>query len=311
MDFGASKFNIFWLILLFGVINLEFAVCYKCEFKDVISYGYYACNIIPDSSIIEEKHVNGKIDDNIEGITFYGTVNGVSHITQSELAFCQRFKNLYKIFVYDVKSVDKNLFHQCRNLYEIWITNSEIEEISEKLFYEQPQLTEIRLNENKLRTLPEDVFTNQKELLYLHLFSNQISCLPSNIFKSLTKLTDLTLFRNNIQELPKNIFVRLENLRELNLHGNQLTTIHADSFGIHKRLFRVDLNANKINAIDEKLIEDTTVKSILMYANVCSKEIIEGRNKIKEKLSTCFKNYRPREEQSNQNLKCLFLNVSN
>jgi len=310
MDFGASKFNIFWLILLFGVINLEYADCYKCEFKDVISYGYQ-CNIIPDSSHIEEKYLDGNTDDGVKRIIFNGTVNGVSHITQSELAFCQRFKNLWEIFVYDVKSVDENLFHQCRNLNEIWITNSEIEEISEKLFFEYPQLYIIYLEHNKLRTLPEDVFTNQKELLQLYLNDNQISCLPSNIFKSPTKIWHLDLNRNKIQELPKNIFVRLENLRELILYGNQLTTIHADSFGIHKRLFRVDLSTNKINAIDEKFIEDTGVKSILMYENVCSKEVIEGINKIKEKLSTCFKNYRPREEQSNQNHKCLFLNVSN
>jgi len=83
MNFGASKFNIFWLILLFCVINLEFAVCYKCEFED--DWIAYICNIKPDSSSIEEEHLDGKSEDNVERITFNGTVNGVSHLTQSEL----------------------------------------------------------------------------------------------------------------------------------------------------------------------------------------------------------------------------------
>jgi len=322
-------FNIFWLILLFCVINLEYADCYKCEFEN--DWEDYYCNIKPDSNSIEEKHIDRKTDDNVKRIYFNGTVNGVSHVTQSELSpICRRFENLEYIDVYDVKSVDENLFQQCRNLKIVSIIKSEIEEIPENLFVEQPQLTSINLRVNKLRTLPENVFTNQKELEYLYLNDNQISCLPSNIFKSLKKLRRLDLYRNKIQslnpkwfetlqsitflflsdnkinDLPKDVFAQLGNLEWINLDDNQLTTIHSDSFGIHKYLEYIYLQNNKINAIDENFIDNITVKSSLdMSGNICSNEDIEERdeNKVKQKLSTCFKNYRPRQESSKKNHK--------
>jgi len=144
METKDSKFLVFWLILLFCVIKLEFGNCYKCDFEDF--YSSYICNTIPDSSSIEEKHLEGKTDDNVRTIYFNGTRNGISHLTHSELTpICQRFKNVLEIRIYDIKSVDENLFQGCENLTTAWITDSEIEEIPEKLFFEQPQLTSINL----------------------------------------------------------------------------------------------------------------------------------------------------------------------
>jgi len=297
MNLKASNFFVFWLIILFCVNNLEFSICHKCHFDKIASS--YFCEIIPSSSSSEKKH----------------------HDEKTELtSICERFKNLIRIDVYELKSVDENLFQQCRNFYKVWIQNSEIEEIKENLFLKHSRLTYINLSSNKLRTLPEDVFINQKELDFLDLSQNQISCLPSNVFKSLTRLQYLKLegnkieslnpkwfenlqslpylhlSYNKIQNLPKNVFARLENLENLYLNRNQLTTIH-------RKLEYISLKNNKINAIDEKLIDNTAVSELFMNGNVCRNQTIEKRDKIKQQLSTCFKNYQPRQESSKQNYK--------
>jgi len=321
MKFKASKIFVFWLIILFCVNNLESAICHKCHFDKIASS--YFCAIIPNSSSTEEKHREGKTDDNIGRIRFNGTLNDVTHLTQSELTpICQRFNNLKRIDVYDVKSVDENLFQQCRNLKEIWITNSEIEEIPEILFFENPQLTTIRLTGNDLKTLPENIFINQKALVRLHLEWNQISCLPSNIFKALTNLLYLhlsgnkieslnskwfenlqslnwlCLYNNLIKDLPKNVFAQLENLNSLKLNGNQLLTIHADSFGNVRNLRRINLQNNKINAIDEIFINNLAFDMLDMSQNVCVDEYFGVAYKIKEKLRNCFNNYHSHEDRS-------------
>jgi len=324
MNIKASNLFSYWLILLLWLINLEYVIGLKCKF--VYYKTYYHCIIIPDSIKIKEKHLDVKTVNDVYGIDFNGTLNGVSHLNKSELTpICQRFKNLNKIRVEDIKHVDENSFQQCRKLMYIYITNSKFKEIPENIFIENPQLVIVYLGNNKLRTLPEDIFINQTELEYLFLEQNEISCLPSNIFKSLTKLQWLYLYRNKIQslnpkwfenlqslevldlsdneiqDLPKNVFSRLENLVGLELNGNQLKTIHSDSFGIHRKLNYIYLTNNKINAIDEKLIDNTAVKELDMRKNVCSKQNITVRNKVKEKLSNCFSIYQQRQDQSKQN----------
>ena len=106
--------------------------------------------------------------------------------------------------------------------------------------------------------------------------------------------------KNKIKDLPKNVFAHLINLRQLHLDDNQLTTIHSDSFGIHRNLQDIDFENNKINAIDEQFIDNTAVGGVLigMEGNICTNEVIDARNIMKEKLNNCFKNYQPRGEST-------------
>jgi len=316
MNIRASKFCVFGLILLIFVVNLELAVGLKCEFE--YSGNSYLCNVIPDSSSIEENHFYGNTDDDVGKIRFNGTI-------KESTPFCQRFENVTKIDVFEKKSVDESMFQQCRYLKEAGISFTDIEEIPEDLYAEHYQLTHIYLGRNKLRTLPENVFSNQEELNKLYLDQNQISCLPPNIFKSLTRLQILTLSENKIQslnpkwfeslqslaelnldfneiqDLPRNVFAQLDWLEWLYLEGNQLTTIYSDSFQIHRNLKLIDLTNNRINAIDEKFIDNVEVEWIDMRGNICNNEEIRERYYIDEKLRNCFNNYQSRQGSSKQN----------
>ena len=312
------KFFYIWLTLLLSVVSLKFYICSKCDFE---YWQGYTCKIIPDSSRIDEKHVDGMTDVDVKRIEFTG--NNKIHLTQSDLGpSCQRFKNLTDVSVNNVKFVSENSFQKCKNLNYIRIKDSEVEEIPENLFSYQPNSNEIHLINGKLKTLPENVFLNQRNLKWLHLFDNQIACLPPNIFKSLTKLREINLsgnkiqslnpkwFKslqslgylklndNKIQNLPKNIFAQLNNLEHLFINDNQLRTIYSDSFGILRYLTTIEFNNNKINAIDEKVIDNTAVKRLDMTVNICSNENIKERIEIKNKLSNCFNNYRSRVESN-------------
>jgi len=57
----------------------------------------------------------------------------------------------------------------------------------------------------------------------------------------------------------------------------------------------IDLSDNKINAIDERLIDNSAVNVLNMNYNICSKENIQERDQMKQKLKKCFENYRPRK----------------
>lgn len=298
-----------WITFLFGVINLEFAFCYKCRFSYEASLIFdreYSCIVVPDSDYRANNHDNGMTDNYVKAIILKADFIS-EHLTQSTfLPFCERFRNADRIMT-NVKSFDENLFGGCNNLKKIEIVDSKIVNVPEKLFYKHSKLVKIFFVDNNLTTLPENVFINQKELKVLYLHYNQISCLPSNIFKSLTKLqylnlegnkikslnpnwfenlqslTALNLVSNKIQELPKNVFVKLEKLKILNLKHNQLTTIHSDSFGKYKNLQNVHLFGNRINSIDEKLFNNTGIK-IYMIKGVCTD------------MNNCINNYQPREE---------------
>ncbi|KAL7012754.1 hypothetical protein ACKWTF_015022 [Chironomus riparius] len=316
------KFFAILLTFLLCILNINYAICSKCDFEQLYSY---TCKIKPDSSSINEKHDDAKTDNDVETTEFDGNDN--EDLFQLDLSpFCQRFKNMAEVNVNNVKFISENSFQKCKNLKEIWIEDAEMEEIPENLFSNQSNLIQIIFKNGKLKAIPENTFKNQKKLEHLNLEINKISCLPPNIFKSLIKLTKLNLRENKIQslnpkwfenlhslrtlwlninkirDLPKNVFVNLKNLNKLYLNDNQLTALHSDSFGIHRYLEIIGLKNNRIDAIDERIINNSAVKKLDMIGNVCSTEDIERSDKLKEKLSNCFKNYQPSDQPREQSM---------
>ena len=307
-------FGLYKLILLFCIIRIKFSLCFNCILDD----NGRKCNITSNSSITKE----------INNVEVYVDGNLIKNQNLSQ--FCQRWRHLEKIKIENVRTLDKNLFQQCRNLKRIEIGPSKIEKLPEILFSANLNLTHIFIRKNKIFSLPEKIFSNQKALWYLYLNENQLSCLPSKIFMPFTKLKELGLSRNKIQSLnkkwfenlqslvylylssnkiqnlPKNVFINLKKLEYLFLKNNQLTTIHSDSFGNHENLKFIYLNSNQINAIDAKFINNTAVSVIEMDGNICNNEIIETKTEMKEKLKNCTMNYESRPEKCKIILKLSF-----
>ncbi|KAL7051765.1 hypothetical protein ACKWTF_004608 [Chironomus riparius] len=306
--------------IIFLIISISFEVSssFKCEFKainDLATPGYI-CYI--KSIVGKEIHVPGKSDNDVRMVGIK-KIQNLSKLTQSEYPICQRFPNLKIVHIVSIESIEDNMLNHCKNLTIADLSNNKIQQVPENFYAENPKLDHLSLEGNKLTTLPENIFINQKELRSLYLIKNQITFLPPNIFKSLISLKDLqisfnkikilhpewfvnlqnlrTFFatNNEISDLPKDVFSSLESLEYLYLDSNQLTTIHSDSFGHIQKLSWISFNDNKINAIDAKIIENTSADRFEMNANVCAVEFINLK-KNSNKLKKCFENYQPREE---------------
>lgn len=305
--------------IFLSLVNFQLNYGFKCEYRET-SYVGYECELKPDTSIIREQQLTGINDDEINKVRFHGNNNKISNFTTSQFPFCDRFKNVKIFDIYDIKFIDESLLKNCKNITEVWIYDTDIDDISEDFFNENSKLNSLAISRNKVTTLPENIFINQHEIDELLLDENEINYLPSKIFKTLTKLRTLYLGKNQIEklnpawfesltnlehlslndneitDLPENVFISLERLQKLWLDGNQLTTIHADSFWDHKNLTAVFIRNNRIQAIDEEFFDLTAVSSLDMQGNVCFNKAITRKDQIKRKLEKCFENYQPRHE---------------
>ena len=125
-------------------------------------------------------------------------------------------------------------------------------------------------------------------------------CINPRWFETLVNLESLYLDDNQISDIPKNAFAALKNLNELWISSNSIKVIHSDSFSQHPKLASVYLMYNRINAIDEKFIDNIGIKNLQFTNTKCAqKQFVpesEDKSKLKEVLKTCFENYEPRVE---------------
>lgn len=281
-----------YLIFVFGFINIDFGVGYKCEFYK--SWIEYSCIVYPETSDIIEQHDSDHNDNMINAITFNGDLNRISRLTQSELLFFGRFKNIIHYDFYGIDDVPVGFFSNYSQLVTLELTDGTLTTLPENIFANQRELRELNLPRNKINFLPSKIFKALESLKNLYLNKNNISRLPANIFESLKNLERLELDNNKISDLPKNVFKSLRNLKYVKLANNRLKTIHFDSFGPQKGQ-SILLEGNPINAMDKKLI--AIEPDISMPENSCSlKTGYIWRDEIQELLKKCFENYQPREE---------------
>ncbi|XP_070508445.1 leucine-rich repeat-containing protein let-4-like [Chironomus tepperi] len=220
----------------------------------------------------------------------------------------------------DMESLPELIFSNLRQLRDLQIEYTKISSFPPKIFSSLDSLTFLDLIGNKITSLNPKWFENLQKLDHLHMSNNKIVEIPANAFSSLPKLTYITLARNNIKSLhsnsfqnlkslktlylsnnditdfPKNVFKSLESLTFLWIGDNKIKTIHSDSFGKHSNLVMSGMANNSIEGIDEKFIDNVALTHVFLGGNVCIKEDVKSndRSVMKEKMKTCFENYRPR-----------------
>ncbi|XP_070504824.1 serine protease gd-like isoform X2 [Chironomus tepperi] len=72
---------------------------------------------------------------------------------------------------------------------------------------------------------------------------------------------------------------------------NLLTVLNANSFGNRDKLTQICVNFNNISAIDPAIVQNSSLLKLRMEKNACYDEIIESRDRMEEKLKTCFDNF--------------------
>lgn len=190
-----------------------------------------------------------------------------------------------------------NIFKTFEKLTQLELRDSNLQLLNPKWFENLQLLEKLTIRKNPITEIPLQIFSPLVNLEELYLSENKIRVLNSDSFNGLEKLRKLYLTGNEIIELPRSVFVPLRNLEILNLDKNNLTEIHSDSFGEFKDSAELFFRSNDITSIDEKFIDKTAAIQINMDKFICDTLVVRWRTGIeylKEKLSACFKNYRPR-----------------
>jgi Leucine-rich repeat (LRR) protein len=218
------------------------------------------------------------------------------------------FSNQKELETLDLNSnqinfLPSNIFDPLLNLESFYLDNNKLQSIDPKWFVRLQNLKWLRLDGNQITEIPSKCFENLRNLEKLWIYDNKIKTLNSDSFHGLQNLKLLSLYNNLISDLSVGVFPQLKNLELLSLKDNNLTTIHSDSFGIHNKLTKINLQDNKINAIDEKFINNAPISILNMTNNICSNSMMLTKNEIKQNLKNCFDNYQPRiqQYQNNQN----------
>jgi len=215
-------------------------------------------------------------------------------------------------------TLPQNLFLNQKDFYELCLNKNQINFLPSSIFRPLVKLEVLYLYDNKLMSIDPEWFITLQNLKWLRIDGNQISEIPSKSFTSLRHLERLSLNKNRIKtlnsgcfdgledlqilslhineisDLPVGVFTPLKNLQKLFLQNNKLTTINSNSFGIHNKLTEVYLQDNKINAIDEKFIDNSNIVTLKMAKNICIQINTRKRSEIKSNLKRCLDNYQPR-----------------
>ncbi|KAL7043456.1 hypothetical protein ACKWTF_001514 [Chironomus riparius] len=293
----------------------------SCTYYDKQYYGY-ACNLtitnptgLNNFKRISGRHLSGKTNNDVK----YITSNSASFTTIVPSFICKTFKNLTSIELRSmgIQHVDENAFKDCHELQALDLYNNKISRIDEKAFENNQGLATLYLYQNQLSELPENVFLNQQNLITLWLDNNYFTSFPKKEFAPLNSLNNLDLRGNRIrnitddsfenlksikylylqstqiEELPKNVFRHLKSLSTLSLSYNKLKVIH--SLGFLPNLTEIELSDNQLQAVDEKLIDNTGVNRFSFGGNLCANFVITdnsaSRALLRSGLQNCFNKY--------------------
>lgn len=139
------------------------------------------------------------------------------------------------------------------------------------------------------------IFHPLSNLTSLDIGYCDLTSLDPLLFDTLTELTLISLDGNFLQELPAGMMKNSQKLNFINLSNNRLKIISSNSFGYHRQLLTVKFDLNKIDAIDEKFIDNIRVFEVDMTGNICADGFFSDwsgtHELIRRELRTCFDNY--------------------
>lgn len=157
------------------------------------------------------------------------------------------------------------------------------------------RLRRVYLQSAGIQRIDDSSFRNCANLEYLSFFNNSLSVLEQNSFVGNQNLERLLFVKTDIEELPANIFSPLVRMDTLWILESSLKILHSESFGDLPNLKIAHFNFNQINAIDERLIDNTGIVEVFMPGNVCFGGMVNDgtptRSHLREVLARCFENY--------------------
>lgn len=122
------------------------------------------------------------------------------------------------------------VFQKFRQLEELRIRDSGVQQIGVHAFWGVPSLVVLDLSRNNISGISAHNFRGLVNLVELHLGWNRISELVMGVFSYMTELRILTLQYNRLSVLVPRLFIKLGNLQVLKLSGNKFKELNPDAF---------------------------------------------------------------------------------
>ncbi|KAL1490365.1 hypothetical protein ABEB36_013074 [Hypothenemus hampei] len=123
-----------------------------------------------------------------------------------------------------------SIFQHFKQLEELYIINSNVNQISMHAFWGVPTLRVLDLSANSITTVFDHNFRGLVNLMELNLDDNRIAQLSTGAFKHLTELRTLSLQRNALKNLVARTFLKLVKLHVLKLSGNPFEELDPEAF---------------------------------------------------------------------------------
>lgn len=164
-------------------------------------------------------------------------------------------------------NIDLSLIYiYCDKIQRLWVNRSSIYTISKLLSGNRfPNLFEMDISNCNMNIIEKKLFNESLQILRLSL--NSFSVIEFDSFSSLKQLVSLDFSSNSIESLDKRIFFNLDNLESLNLSNNRLKLLDEKIFSNLKRLKNLDLSCNQLEILDPNLFLGLENLNILYLSN--------------------------------------------
>lgn len=181
---------------------------------------------------------------------FVITIKNQPDFSTSYIAEHLRDLNELKIIHSHIENLSKKFFKGLPNLKDVSLYSNKIHTIDDGTFSTLKKVEAIRLGFNSITKINKQLFQELLEIKRIHMKGNKISSVDSDAFLTNVKLETIDLSENRLKYLDRDLFKNLTRLKSLNLSHNELSGIDAELFLDNKMLSIVDLSHNHIKTIE-------------------------------------------------------------
>ena len=181
-----------------------------------------------------------------------------------------------------LKLIHSGAFSHLRNLQDLALVGSEIQDFQRSAFPIGNRLGQLDLKKNSLNFVPVGSSLNLGNLRSLLLQSNSIRQLFPRTFRGYKMLEELNLQNNRLTQLENHVFGHMPNLTSLLLTSNRIKNIYENAFAGLDKLELLELAKNDITYIYAQVFFATPNLRYLAL----SENVHFGSEKVKNDLAT-------------------------
>lgn len=149
-----------------------------------------------------------------------------------------------------LQEIHSNAFSSVPLLKELILNHNEIKSIQKSAFHGLQFLERLDLSRNQLRSLSSaELFEPLQNVMHIDISINKLSNFPNGIFSQQSRLLELNVDSNQISNLRGTFFHGARNLQKLSASHCRISTIENDFFSAVSSIDTLDLSYNELTAL--------------------------------------------------------------